>query len=103
MRGRALARGGSYWNNHQNVRAAYRNHNEPDNFNNNIGFRVVARPHFSSPAGTAARAAMQIAAFATEAKKKNGGVRPWPCMRKRAWANNQTPWCLAQACTGALF
>jgi hypothetical protein len=34
-------RGGS-WNNPQNnARCAYRNRNEPDNFNNNLGFRVV--------------------------------------------------------------
>jgi hypothetical protein len=34
-------RGGSWNNNANNVRAAYRNNNHPDNRNNN-GFRVVA-------------------------------------------------------------
>ena len=38
---RRVVRGGS-WNNPQdNARAAYRNHNDPDNRNNDIGFRVV--------------------------------------------------------------
>ena len=36
-------RGGS-WNNHRdNARCAYRNRNQPDNRNNNLGFRVVLR------------------------------------------------------------
>ena len=35
-----LPRGGS-WNNHpRNCRSAYRNHNQPDNANNNVGLRV---------------------------------------------------------------
>jgi hypothetical protein len=37
---RAL-RGGSWNNNDQNTRAAYRNNNNPYNRNNNIGFRVA--------------------------------------------------------------
>ncbi|MCL4870523.1 MAG: SUMF1/EgtB/PvdO family nonheme iron enzyme [Anaerolineae bacterium] len=38
-----VVRGGS-WNNDQiNARAAYRNHNHPDNRNNNLGARVVRR------------------------------------------------------------
>ncbi len=33
-------RGGCWWNNHvDNVRAANRNRNAPDNVNDNIGFR----------------------------------------------------------------
>ena len=36
-------RGGA-WNNHQdNARCAYRNRNQPDNRNNNLGFRLVLR------------------------------------------------------------
>nr|WP_233744878.1 SUMF1/EgtB/PvdO family nonheme iron enzyme [Leptodesmis sichuanensis] len=34
-------RGGSWNNNPRNCRSAYRNNNNPDNRNNNIGFRVV--------------------------------------------------------------
>jgi len=36
-----LLRGGSWNNQPNNVRSANRNRNEPDNQNNNIGFRVV--------------------------------------------------------------
>ncbi|NJM47317.1 MAG: SUMF1/EgtB/PvdO family nonheme iron enzyme [Alkalinema sp. RU_4_3] len=36
-----LLRGGSWNNNPRNCRSAYRNHNSPDNRNNNLGFRVV--------------------------------------------------------------
>jgi hypothetical protein len=34
-------RGGSWNNNRDNARCAYRNRNEPSNFNNNLGFRLV--------------------------------------------------------------
>jgi hypothetical protein len=34
-------RGGSWNNNQRNARCAIRNRNIPDNFNDNIGFRVV--------------------------------------------------------------
>ncbi|MGH9764702.1 MAG: SUMF1/EgtB/PvdO family nonheme iron enzyme [Blastocatellia bacterium] len=34
-------RGGSWNNNRNNCRSAYRNNNQPGNHNNNIGFRVV--------------------------------------------------------------
>ena len=34
-------RGGSWNNNRDNARAAYRNNNDPSNRNNNTGFRVV--------------------------------------------------------------
>ena len=40
-----MARGGSFINNRRNCRAAYRNRNDPDNFNNNVGF-LVARSTF---------------------------------------------------------
>ncbi|MEM7554250.1 MAG: SUMF1/EgtB/PvdO family nonheme iron enzyme [Cyanobacteria bacterium P01_A01_bin.84] len=36
-----MLRGGSWNNNPRNCRCAYRNRNERDNTNNNIGFRVV--------------------------------------------------------------
>ena len=36
-----VLRGGSWNNDRNNARCSYRNRNEPDNFNNNIGFRVV--------------------------------------------------------------
>ena len=39
-----VLRGGAWNNNRQNVRCAYRNRNNPNNRNDNNGFRVVARP-----------------------------------------------------------
>ena len=36
-----MLRGGSWNNNPSNVRSANRNDNDPDNRNNNIGFRVL--------------------------------------------------------------
>ncbi|MCB1859991.1 MAG: SUMF1/EgtB/PvdO family nonheme iron enzyme, partial [Gammaproteobacteria bacterium] len=36
-----VLRGGSWINNQRNARCAYRNRNNPDNWNNNLGFRVV--------------------------------------------------------------
>jgi hypothetical protein len=36
-----MLRGGSWINNPENCRSAYRNYNDPDNRNDNIGFRVV--------------------------------------------------------------
>lgn len=38
---RRVLRGGSFNNNARNVRCANRNRNNPDNRNDNIGFRVV--------------------------------------------------------------
>ncbi|MFV0278771.1 MAG: SUMF1/EgtB/PvdO family nonheme iron enzyme [Parahaliea sp.] len=40
-----VLRGGSWNNNPDNLRAANRNRNNADNRNNNVGFRVVCRPH----------------------------------------------------------
>ena len=53
-----LLRGGSWNNNPRNCRSACRNHNQPDNANNNVGFRVVCLPQHPSstdpPQGIAA-------------------------------------------------
>ena len=38
-----VVRGGTWNNNQNNARCAYRNRNQPDNRNNHIGFRVVVR------------------------------------------------------------
>ncbi|MFH1491492.1 MAG: SUMF1/EgtB/PvdO family nonheme iron enzyme [Pseudomonadota bacterium] len=35
-----MIRGGSWNNDAHNCRSAYRNNNEPDNRNNNVGFRL---------------------------------------------------------------
>jgi len=39
-----VVRGGSFNNNQNNARCAIRNRNNPDNRNNNIGFRLCLRP-----------------------------------------------------------
>ena len=58
VRGRAnshrVLRGGAFNNNENNVRCAYRNRNNPNNRNNNIGLRVVVAHDFPI-AGTARR------------------------------------------------
>ena len=36
-----MLRGGAFNNNQRNVRSAYRNRNNPNNFNRNNGFRLV--------------------------------------------------------------
>ena len=46
-----VVRGGSWNNNPQNCRVANRNRNNPDNRNNNIGFRLVLVPQLISKAG----------------------------------------------------
>ncbi|MFK8015915.1 MAG: SUMF1/EgtB/PvdO family nonheme iron enzyme [Gammaproteobacteria bacterium] len=38
-----MLRGGSFINHSDNLRAAYRNNNDPRNRNQNVGFRVVWR------------------------------------------------------------
>jgi hypothetical protein len=40
-----VVRGGSWNNNQDNARTAYRNNNTPDNRNNNLGFRVCCVSH----------------------------------------------------------
>jgi len=39
-----VVRGGNYFNNARNCRVSYRNHNAPDNRNDNIGFRLALSP-----------------------------------------------------------
>ena len=39
-----VVRGGSWNNNAENCRSAYRNNDTPDNRNNNVGFRLVFVP-----------------------------------------------------------
>jgi len=51
---RRVLRGGSWNNNQDNARAAYRNNNHPDNRNNNIGFRLCCSSHIFIPFNGAA-------------------------------------------------
>jgi hypothetical protein len=87
LKRRRVLRGGSFNNNPQNVRCAYRNHNDPDNRNNNNGFRVVVSTFFAS--GNAWRG------FAPFWAEENGGVRSWPrppLSRGRANSSHPAPW-----------
>ncbi|MGH7494139.1 MAG: SUMF1/EgtB/PvdO family nonheme iron enzyme [bacterium] len=43
---RRVLRGGAFNNDNRNVRCAYRNRNNPNNQNRNIGFRVAALTFF---------------------------------------------------------
>lgn len=45
-----VLRGGSYFNNTRNVRCSYRNRNNPNDRNDNIGFRVMLSTFFRNPA-----------------------------------------------------
>lgn len=65
-----MLRGGAFHNDARNARCAYRNDNEPDNRNDNNGFRVVAST--LSDSGNAWRG------FAPFRAEENGGVRSWP-------------------------
>jgi formylglycine-generating enzyme required for sulfatase activity len=66
-----VVRGGAFNNNHRNVRCAYRNRNNPNNRNNNIGFRVAVLT--CSGAETTWR---DVESFQVEAK--HGRVCSWP-------------------------
>ena len=54
---RRVLRGGSYWNNARNCRSAYRNENDPDDQNQNIGFRLAAAHPKAEPLADPALAA----------------------------------------------
>ena len=51
----SFVRGGAFNNNQNNARCAYRNRNQPDNRNNNIGFRVCVSTDLLDLAGNVAR------------------------------------------------
>jgi hypothetical protein len=68
-----VLRGGAFNNNDRNVRCAYRNRNNPNNRNNNVGFRVVVRTFFFCIGN-----AWRFAALEFQAEVKNGGACSWP-------------------------
>ena len=53
-----VLRGGAFNNNRNNVRCSYRNRNDPNNRNNNIGFRVSLSTFFNAY-GNALRVCLQ--------------------------------------------
>jgi hypothetical protein len=104
-----VVRGGS-WNNHRdNARCAYRNRNQPDNRNNNIGFRVVLRRSHVLPAlllvpspgwnGTPGRAPVRVPEMPADPparirrprrRKKNSARRVWSARRPQGKAARGT-------------
>ena len=65
-----MVRGGSWNNNQRNARCACRNRNDPDNYNNNVGFRVVlSHNFFRTPALRAIAVRLAGQWMAAEAKE----------------------------------
>jgi Sulfatase-modifying factor enzyme 1 len=65
-----VIRGGSWNNDAQNLRAAYRNHNEPTNRNNNLGFRCAELT--TKPDGSLLNRPASCPSFRTMAKGSRG-------------------------------
>ena len=72
-----VIRGGSWNNNAKNVRAAYRNDNQPDNRNNNLGFRLArAHEHSAWMAGLpVTRCSSRLSVSCQQQKRKWTPVR----------------------------
>ena len=94
-----MVRGGSWNNNQDNARCAYRNNN-PDNSNNNVGFRVVSHtsaesgpamprvaPHRRRPRGAEAKRCLQ---------RRDGAACPRLARAMRAREANIEPLCRRQ-------
>jgi Sulfatase-modifying factor enzyme 1 len=90
-----VLRGGSFWNRHQFVRCAYRNRNDPQNVNNNVGFRIVVAVRTSVVISIVRRGHRLFRAEVTD-----GGACSWPRLNTsgRAYSNRPAPWAL---CSGA--
>jgi hypothetical protein len=85
---RRVLRGGSYNNESRNVRCAVRNRNNPNNRNNNIGFRVVVATFFDRPE-------VRCAFTGSPPRRKMAGHAPGraPSSRRgRANSNRPAPW-----------
>ena len=72
---------GSWNNNRDNARCANRNRNNPDNWNNNVGVRLVVAHVLPGKAGNAARHTTPRAAEAL----KHGAVCSWPSSALSRW------------------
>ena len=90
-----VLRGGSWNNNPRNLRASNRNRNNPDNRNDNNGFRVVV-PNRAPPF----RAMPGVQGFPDAAEGAREARIPWPCGAEERWARPEqvgasrppTPW-----------
>ena len=92
-----VIRGGSWNNNAQNCRSANRNNNNPDNRNNNIGFRLASSPHrptarVHGPAPSAS--VVTRAAIPRPATGTNSSSDPWAGRRAgpRSALNQHRSW-----------
>lgn len=74
---RRVLRGGSWNNDRDNARAAYRNPNHPGNRNNNIGMRLVCLSHVLGPpsTGPASAEASGLTGLADPGSASGIGVR----------------------------
>ncbi len=68
-----MIRGGSWNNDAENCRSAYRNRNEPGNRNNNLGFRLASTSH--PPDGCRLRIASLRIRFVQPCRARAGLVR----------------------------
>ena len=89
---RVVLRGGAFNNESRNAGCAYRNRNNPNNRNDNIGFRVVASTLF-----TCRKCGAALAELRRRGTKKNGGAHSRPRARSsprghRRRANSNGPW-----------
>ena len=66
---------------HRNARCAYRNRNNPDNRNRNIGFRVVVSTFFHAISPELPVRQWAALAELASAEAKNGGACSWPRRR----------------------
>ena len=66
-----MIRGGSWRNNARNCRSAYRNRNDPENRNNNLGFRLARSSADKVKLCQTEPAAFRAASCAAK-------TRPWP-------------------------
>jgi len=79
-----VIRGGSWNNDARNARCAYRNRNDPEDYNTNIGFRVVLSHNFSGLTGNVRyRPSSMEGQMATEVSQEElaQSIPGWPDRR----------------------
>jgi hypothetical protein len=81
-----VLRGGSWNNNQDNARCVERNRNNPNNSNNNIGFRLVS--HDFPLSGQQCHGSSEDAG---RGQKKDGLTCPWPAPDSRCRAHIEKP------------
>jgi len=95
--GYRVLRGGSFNNNERNARCAYRNDNDIKNFNNNIGFRVVASHAFPSIQVSGAcpccRRPEMLYVYGRKPRRnrRDSAVKSWLTAEKKDQANIKEP------------